>query len=450
VKTKVEELPESRVKLEVEVPEHDVQHAFEHAASDLAGSIKVPGFRKGKVPLPVVLARVGRDAVWQEAFRGHVDSWFWSAATTSGIRPVGNPEVEYEAPPGEGESFTFTATVPVMPKPEVADWTQLEVGGDEPEVPADLVDAEIDRLRGTVAELVPVGDRPAREGDTVVLDLAFDDDNVQRDYVVELGDARLVEEIERALTGMSTGGTNTVSFELADGTASEVGVTLKEIKEKILPEADDELARAATEFETIAELRDDVEARLREQLEAELDVRFREDAVDALAEASTIEGIEPVVERRTQELVAGLVRSLESRGISPDVYLTTTGQTEEQVVGRLRAEAERAVKRELVLEAVADKAGIEVADEEIEALIREQAAEAGDDPDEAVKTLRESGAWEGIRGDLRLRRALDEVAAGVKRIPVELAKARAELWTPEKEKGGTKMNIWTPGSEEGR
>jgi trigger factor len=450
VKTNVEELPESRVRLEVEVPEPDVKHAFEHAASDLAGSIRIPGFRKGKVPVPVVLARVGREAVWEEAFKGHIDGWFWSAATSSGIRPVGNPEVEYDEIPADGSAFTFTATVPVLQKPEVADWTALEVGAPEAEVPAELVDREIDRLASSVAELVPVSDRPVLEGDTLVLDLVFDEENVQRDYVVEVGDERLVDELDEALVGMTAGATRSVPFPLADGSTSEVEVTVKEIKEKRLPAEDDELAKAASEFETLAELRADIEARLKEQLEGELEVRFREDAIDALAAASKVDGIEPLVEARTQDLVAGLVRSLERRGISAETYLAATGQDEEQIVGRLRAEAERAVKRELILEAVADKLAIEVTDEEIEAIVREQAAEGGDDPDEAVKTLRDRGAWESIRGDLRLRRALDEIVAGVKRIPLELAKAREKLWTPEKEKGGTEMKIWTPGSKEDR
>jgi trigger factor len=450
VRTRVEELPESRVRLEVEVPEDDVKHAFDHAASDLAGSLKVPGFRKGKVPVPVVVARVGRSAVWEEALRGHLDGWFWNAASRSGIRPVGNPEVAYEEAPDEGGTFTFTATVPVVPKPELADWTILEVGAAEPEVSPDLVDAEIDALRSSVAELAPVTGRPARMGDTVVLDLGFEDGKTQRDYVVELGDERLVDEIEEAVVGMSAGETKHVEIELADDTSSGADVTVTEIKEKVLPAADDELARAASEFDTIAELRDDIEARLREQLEAELEVRFREAAVDALAEASTITGIEPMVERRTQELLAGLVRSLERRGISVDTYLATTGQTEEQVVARLAAEARLSLERELVLDAVADKLELEVTDEEIETIVREQASEAEENPDEAVKTLRERGGFDTIRGDLRLRRALDEVVKGVKRIPLALAQAREQLWTPEKEKGGTKMNIWTPGSEEGR
>ncbi|MDQ4019455.1 MAG: trigger factor, partial [Actinomycetota bacterium] len=172
MRTSVEELPENRVRLDVEVPEADVEHALEHAASDLAASARVPGFRKGKVPLPLVVARVGRDALWQEAVRSHLESWFWSAAATSGVQPVGSPELELGEPPDDGGSFRFSATVSVVPKPELADWRTLEIPVADADVPAELVGRELDELRATVAELVPAGDRPAREGDTVVIDLA--------------------------------------------------------------------------------------------------------------------------------------------------------------------------------------------------------------------------------------------------------------------------------------
>jgi trigger factor len=450
VRTKVEELPESRVRLEVEVPEEDVKHALDHAASDLAGSVRIPGFRRGKAPTKVVAARLGRDALWQEAVRSHLDGWFWSAAQSSGIRPVTNPEVEVgDDPPAEGHPFRFSATVSVVPTPEVADWSGLEVAAPEPEVPAELVDAELERLRAAVAELAPVEGRPAQPGDTVVLDLVGDEaGTTQKDYVLEIGSGRLVDEIEAALVGMSAGETKSVEFDLADGKHASVEVLAKEIKEPVLPPLDDELARAASEFDTLADLRADFETRLREQLEDELEAKFREDAVDALAAATEVDGIEPLVDRRTAELATGLVRSLERRGIPFESFLVMTGQSEEQVVTRLRGEAEQALKRELVLEAVAERLALDVSDEEIEALVREQAEEGDEDPEAVVRSLRESGAFEQLRGDLRLRKALDEVVSGVKRIPVELARAREKLWTPEKEKAGAKMNIWTPGSEE--
>ena len=448
VKTKVEELPESRVRLDVEVPEEDVAHAFEHAATDMAESLRLPGFRKGKAPVPVVVARVGREAVWQEALRGHLDSWFWSAAETSGIRPVASPEVEFDGLPDDGGTFKFSATVAVMPKPEVADWTTLEVPFAEAEVPAEAVDAELDRLRDTVAELAPVEDRAVREGDTVVLDILGEGVPPQRDYVTEVGADRLVNEIDDALPGMDRGATKSVDIQGAEGELP-VDVTVKEIKEKVLPEADDELARSASEFETLEELRAEIESRLLEQLTEELEIRFREAAVDARAKATEVETGEAHNERPTAELWSGIARSLQMRGISTETYLTMTGQSADEVVARLRAEAEQSLARELVLDAAASKLGVEVPDDEIDELIESQ-SEEGDDIEESKRLLQENGGYERIRADLRLKKALDEIVAGVKRIPVELAAARDKLWTPEKEKEGTKMNIWTPGSEEAR
>jgi trigger factor len=452
VRTKVQELPESRVRLEVEVPEADVQHALEHAASDLAASLRIPGFRKGKAPVQVVAARVGREALWEEAVRSHLDGWFWNAAAASGVRPVANPEVDFGdgEPPEAGETFRFTATVAVVPTPELADWTTLEVGVPEAEVPAEIVDSELDRLREIAAELSPVDGRPAQPGDVVVLDLEGEEIGAaQRDYVVELGSGRLVDEIEAALVGMSPGESKEVEFELADERQATVGLTVGEVREKVLPPLEDELAQTVSEFETLAELRADVEAQLREQLEGELELKLRQDAVDALVEASTFDSLEPLVERRTAELASGFVRSLERRGISLETYLAMTGQAQEEIVGRLRAEAEQALKRELVLDAVADRLGIEIGDDEVEELVRREAEEAGEDPDTLLVAAREGGGFEQLRGDLRMRKALDEVVAGVERIPIDLARAREKLWTPEKEKAPTEMKIWTPGSEGG-
>jgi trigger factor len=455
VKTKVEELPESKVRLEVEVPQDAVQHAFEHAAADLAAGMRIPGFRAGKkVPLPVVAARVGKEALSEEAVRSHIESWFWDAAERAGVRPVAGPDVEWDELPHQGGPFTFRATVPVAPKPKLADWTSLEVAAPDPEVPAELVDAELERLRDGAAALVPVNGRPVQAGDVLVLDLVATEEGKEpaahRDYMAELGTGRLADELEEALPGMSEGETKTVPLALADEKHGTVEVTVKEIKEKVLPELGDELARTVSEFETLAELRADIEARLREQLELELEARFRHDALDALVGASTVEGTEPLVERRAAALLTGLARTLERQQVKVETYLAASGQTAESLQAGARAEAELAVKREVVLEAVASERGIEVGDEEVEELIRGEAAEAGEDADATIAAMRERGGFEQLRADLRLRKALDEIVAGVKRIPVELARARERLWTPEKEKGGSGMKIWTPGSEETR
>src|SRR6478752_5591871 len=142
VETQVEELPENRVRLTVQVPSHDVHHAVEHAAEDLAQSVKVPGFRKGKVPREVLLQRVGKERLMTEAVESQIGGWFWNAAARKRLRPVAKPEYDFELPDSDDQDWEFTATVAVQAKPEVADWTQLEVGREEMEVPAELVQAE--------------------------------------------------------------------------------------------------------------------------------------------------------------------------------------------------------------------------------------------------------------------------------------------------------------------
>lgn len=448
VETQIEELPGNRVRLTVDVPRHDVEHAVEHATSDLAESVKIPGFRKGKVPRPVLVQRLGKERIMAEAVESHIGGWFWNAAARSRLRPVAQPAYEFELPTTGEQGWRFTATVDVQPKPTPADWTQLEVPRTEAEVPEELVQAELDALRSTVAELVPVDGRPAQLGDTVVLDMEAAGGETQRDYVVELGSGRLVEELEEGVVGMSPGDSKELAFELAEGSSGTVSIALTDLKEKVLPPADDELARAASEFDTLEELRAAIEARLREQLDEELEAQFRAAAADALVSASDVRAAGPLVDARTRELVEGLVRSVERRGIPFDTYLAMTNTDPQAFVERMRAEAAQAVGRELVLEAVADDLGLEVSDDEVEELVREQAEASGDDPDEVVAQLRHGGSFERLREDLRLRGALDRVASEVRPIAPEVAEARESIWTPEKEKPRTETKLWTPGSKE--
>jgi trigger factor len=443
VHAQVEELPANRVRLTVQVPSHDVHHAVEHAADDLARSVKVPGFRKGKVPRQVLLQRVGRERLMTEAVESHIGGWFWNAAARSRVRPVAQPEYDFELPDADDQDWEFTATVAVQAKPELPDWKQLEVGVAEVEVPEELVQAELDALRATIAELVPVEGRPVAPDDTVVVDLVAEDET-RRDYVVDLGRGTVVEEIEQGLIGMNAGETKEMSFELADGSTQSLSATVKEIKERVLPPLDDDLARSASEFETFAELRADVESRLREQIEEEIETRFRADAADALVAASKVEAAGPLVDSRTRELLNGFARQVEARGVSLETFLAMTGQQPEQLVAQLQSEAQRSVARELVLDAVADQLGLEVPDSEVEELVREQAEALGDDADEMLAALRESGRFESLREDLRLRQALDQVAGEVKRIPLAQAEAREAIWTPDKENPPTETKLWTP------
>jgi trigger factor len=448
VSAQVEELGGNRVRLTVDVSSHELEHALEHAASDLAESVKIPGFRKGKVPMPVLLSRVGRERIAAEAVDSHIGGWFWSAAARSRLRPVSPPEYEYELPDADADAWRFTATVEVQPTPEIVDWTTLEVPRAEAEIPEELVEQELDALRQSVAELVPADDRPAREGDAVVIDLVSPGGETQPDTVVELGSGRLVEEIEASLVGASVGDTRQVPYELADGSTATVEVTVKHVNEKVLPDVDDELARSASEFDTLAELRADIESRIREALDAEIDAAFRQAAVDTLVRASEIQPAGPLVETRARELITGFVRSLQRRGITPDTYFSVTGQTAEGLTAQMRAEAALSVARELALEAVAQRAGIEISDDEVRALVREQAEAAGDDPDEVIADVWVHGHEETLREDLRLKAALDRLVSEVTPISAELAEARDKLWTPDKEKPEPEKKLWIPGSKE--
>ena len=447
VQTNVEELPENRVRLTVEVPREDVKHAVDHAAHDLAETARIPGFRKGKVPMPVLMAKLGRDRVYSEAVESHIGGWFWNAAASTRIRPVEQPDYDYELPSSDREGWSFTATVAVQPKPPAPDLKSLEVPTIEADVPPEAIDAEIEALRSSVAELAPVEGRPAHDGDVGVIDVVEPGGNVQRDLVVELGSGRLLEEIESGLVGASPGDTRSVEVELADDSRQAVQVTVKELKEKVLPPVDDDLARAATEFDTLDELRSDVESRVRAQLELEIESAFRTAVADALVDAANVHPGGPLVEARARELERGLVRSLASRGVSADVYLQLTGQSAGEVQQRLLAEASRSVARELVLEAVADDLGIQVTDDDLREFLREEAG-AGEDADALIQQVFDADRQETLREDLRLRKALDRAASEVKRIPADLAAAREKLWTPDKERPATEPKLWTPGSKE--
>jgi trigger factor len=247
---------------------------------------------------------------------------------------------------------------------------------------------------------------------------------------------------------MSAGETKDAAVELVGGESATIEITLKDVKEKILPPLDDDLARAASEFDTLDELRTDLEQKIGAQIEEEAETQFRAAAADALVDASNIQPSGPLVEARTRELLAGLIRSLERRGISPETYLAASNQTPQQLEENLREEATRSVARELALEAVADKAGIEVTDDELREFVREHAEEEGDAADEVVEQVFASGRHEFLREDLRMRKALDLVVAEAERIPLDLARAREKLWTPDKGAAAPETKLWTPGSKE--
>ena len=465
MKTQLEELEANRVRLTVEVPAHDVDHAFEHALHDLSQSVRLPGFRKGKAPKGLVMQRIGRDAVVEEALEHHLSGWYRRAVAVSGIDPVDRPTIDWQDEPVEGEVFSFQAEVEVKPKPEVKSYKGMSGVRPPVEVPREAVDQELERLRLTVAELNPV-EREAQAGDFVVIDFAGSIDGEPfeggsgTDYGIELGSGRLISDLEQGLEGMKAGDEKDVPVtfpadypaEHLAGQAASFHVVMKDVKERLLPELDDEFAKSVSEFDTLKELEDDITGRFSEALQEESDRVFRSTVLDDLAKQLSTELPEPLVRSRMADMTRSMIESLASRGMEMSDYLRLTGQTAEQVVDSLRPQAEDAVRKDLVLEAVADAENIEITDEMVEAFIREQATQGGEDPDELVSRLMEDPATlTALRIDLRLQKALDIVVDNAKEITPEQAEAREKLWTPEKESEGAAAKpttIWTPGSAE--
>src|SRR5256714_4880014 len=380
--------------------------------------------------MPVLVSRIGKERLYTEAIESHIAGWYGNAVASARIRPADQPQLEYELPDSDDRDWRFTATVPVLPKPEVTDWTKLKVPYAEPEIPADIVEHELNVLRSTVAELAPVDGRSAQIGDTVVVDLIAGDGG-QRDYVVELGSGRLLPELEEQLIGMTAGETKEIELDRpGEQEPARVEASMKEIKEKVLPELDDDLARSASEFDTLDELRAEIEQRLRAQIEAEVNEAFRRTTVDELVQASNVQVSGPLVEARLRTLLRELDAVMRRSGATLETYLQMSGDSAENLVARLREQAAASVAGELVLEAAADQLGIQVSDEEVDAAFRDRFEE----PDKVIEQAREAGAYEAEREAIRLGRALDRITAAVERVPPQQAAPPEALRTPANDK----------------
>ena len=463
MKTTVTELGDSRVRVEVEVPAAEVDARMDRAAKELAGEMKLPGFRKGKVPAQLVIQRLGREPVVEQALRAALPEWYDTALRTSGVQPVGEPQLDVPGLPAEGEDLGFSIEVGVRPTATLGDYLGVEVGKPEPDVPDEAVDAELERLREGFASLSPV-ERAAAEGDVISLDYLGTvdgepfDGGEGKDQLVELGTATLVEGFEEALVGAAAGEDRTIDVtfpedyraeELA-GKPAQFRVTVNEVREKELPDLDDAFASNASEFETLAELRGEIRSRIAEGAAKRADEQFREDVVDAVIAGATMQVPAELVTARAEESLDRFLHDLSHRGIDPEAFMNVQEGGREAMLESVKDDAERSLRRESALAAVAEAESIEVTDDELlEAL---GPGEGKNDPRKLLDRLRQSGRDDVLREEVRLRKAADLVVDAAKPIPVEQAAAREAIWTPDKDREesgaeGEKQpgKIWTPG-----
>jgi trigger factor len=462
VTTDTKDLGDSRVRVDVEVAPDAVEHEIGSAARTIGRDLKIPGFRKGKVPPEVVLQRVGREAVLDEAVRHGLPGWYEQAVADAGLATVGDPQLDLSELPEKGSPLQFTIEVAVRPTAELGEYKGLEVGRREPEATKEEVDAEIEALRESSASLENV-DRPAKKGDFVVIDFLGSVDGEPfeggeaRGYLLELGSDSLIEGFEEQLDGATAGEDREVRVKFPDDYRAEAlagkeavfATSVKEVKEKKLPAVDDELAEAGG-FDTLDELRADIDQKIRAAREREIEAEFREAVVDAAAAESKLEVSKDLIHAKAHEMWSSTRRRLERQGIPPERYLEIAGKTEEDLVHEAEPDAERALRRESVLAAIVEAEGVEVTDDEVLDSLRAATAAGGKPASEkelrkALDRARSQGRDDALREDIAMRKVVDLLVEHAKPISVEQAKARDKLWTPEKEGKERSEQIWTPG-----
>lgn len=464
MKTSVKELPESRAQVEVEVPAEDVQKAASRTARAMAREMRMPGFRKGKAPPSLVIQRLGFASVLEEAIREALPEWYEQALLDSGVTPIGDPSIEMvSTPAAEGEALEFKFEIGVRPKAELGEYKGLEVGKADTEVPDDVVDREVERIREGFARLEPV-ERAAAEGDSLLIDFeglidgkAFEGGKAE-DYLLALGSGSLIEGFEEQLVGAEPGSERDVEVTFPEdyhaehlaGEDAVFKVTVKEVREKILPELDDDFASDASEFDTLEELRASIREKVGEVMGSRAEEDFRIAAVDAAVDAATVAVPDALVTARAEERMERMERQLAGRGMDPNAFLQMQGKTREELIEESKPDAMRELKREAVVSAIAEAEEIEVSDEEMVEALEHSAEHERTTPEKLLERLRKNGRDTMVRDDIRARKAIELVADSAKPIPLEQAEAREKIWTPEKEQeaaGEKSEGLWTPGDE---
>jgi trigger factor len=470
LKTTLTELGDSRVRLQVEVPPSELEAPLERKARQLGKELKLPGFRRGKVPAPLVIQRVGRDVVLEEAVRDTLATWYSKAIEEAGVVPVGDPKLDLPAMPAEGEPLEFSIEIGVLPKAELGDYKGLEVPRREAVVEDEQIDRELEAIRDRLARL-ETAERPAETGDFVVMDyvgtLAGEEQPFAggegRDQLIELGSGNLIPGFEEALLGAAAGETRSVdlTFPADYGNADLAGkdttfaITVKEVKLKELPPLDDDLA-IDTGFEDLKELREDISTRILDAEETQVQAEFRQAALDAAVAQASVPVTPELVAGRAGEMLDRMLHSLSHRGISREAYFQITGRREDEILEEMRPEAEQALKREALITAVVAAEKIAPSDEDVLEALIPTAEREGIEPDKLYDELQSAGRLDEVREDLAAREAIDLISAEAKPIAPEKAAAREKLWTPDKETdagpgaeaaAGEEQagKLWTPG-----
>jgi trigger factor len=421
LKSTVEQLSPTRVKINVEVPFDELKPNFDRAYRKIAQQVRIPGFRPGKAPARVLESRIGRAPVLDEVVNEAIPAKYLEAVRSGEVRTLGQPEFEVTKLE-DREVLEFSAEVDVRPEITLPDLGDVTVSVDDVELDDAEVDEQLDQLRARFGTLVGV-DRPAENGDFVSIDLSatVDGEEVPEASTTglsyEIGSGQLVEGIDEAIIGANEGETKTFTTKLVageyTGKDAEVTVKVNTIKQRELPEADDEFAQLASEFDTLDELRADLRERLTRMKRVQQGVQARDKVLEVLLERVEVPIPEKVLESEIANRKHDAIHPFDHDEEAFKRSLEAQGGNPEEWENEVREEAEKSVRTQLLLDALADERELSVNDSELTERIIYQAQRFGMNPDEYVRRAQEAGQLGAIYADVRRGKALATVVREV-------------------------------------
>jgi len=420
VKSTVEQLSATRVRINVEVPFTELEPDFDRAFKQLAQQVRLPGFRPGKAPRKLLEARIGRGAVLEQVVNDALPSRYSEAVTTSEVRPLGQPDIEVTKLE-DGEELVFTAEVDIRPEITIPDLEALKIEVDPIEVSDDDVDAELQNLRARFGTLKGV-ERPVEDGDFVSIDLSASvegkdvPDAKTEGLSHEVGSGQLIEGLDEALVGLKEGETKVFTTTLAAGEhageEAQVTVTVKSVKERELPEPDDEFAQLASEFDTIDELK----ASLKDQVERVKRVQqaeqIRDKALETLLDQTEVPLPEKIVQAQIDDTVHNAIHNLDHDEDAFAKALEAQGSSREEFDKDTKENAERAVKTQLVMDAIADQLNVQVGQNDLTERLVLMSRQYGLEPQQLLQYLQENNQLPVMFADVRRGLAVAAVVHG--------------------------------------
>jgi trigger factor len=413
VKAVVEPLEGNKVKLSVEVDESEFEKDIDAAFRRIAKEVRLPGFRPGKAPRRILEAKLGKDVGREEALREALPAYYYRAVKENEVDAIAAPELEITSGKDEGP-VVFDAVVEVRPSVSVPGYANLRVEIEKPEATDEEIDAQIERLRQQYGELTAV-DRPAIDGDhvTITINGSRDGESIAGlqadDYLYEVGSGSIADELDEHLRGATVGAILSFDAQPQDPDEAPVQfrVIVKDIKQKVLPDVTDEWANDVSEFESVDELRTDINDRITRVRKIQAQMAVREKTATALAELVDDDVPEALISGELQQRLQDFLLRLNAQGMSPEQYFEMSGESQEALVERFRDLALQGVKADLALRAVADAEDVEATDDDVAQEIEQLAQRLDQKPAKVQQELERADQIPAVRSDIRKRKALD-------------------------------------------